>query len=172
MIPGALDLQDQYASLKMPVSIIAGDEDRLIDTDTQSHRLHGNIVQSKFHRVPGAGHMVHQTATGSVMAAIGQVSKDIPSEPARKCKCPGTRLIFGIGGDCDQTAVQSAHPGRTDCTSERGGNSDPRCNHNNAALFWSRDHYPDSVGYFAQFRAGASGWTAPTRACPARIGRR
>src|SRR6476620_11226646 len=70
MIPGALDLQDQYASLKMPVSIIAGDEDRLIDTDTQSHRLHRNIVQSKFHRVPGAGHMVHQTATGSVMAAI------------------------------------------------------------------------------------------------------
>ena len=82
MIPGALDLQDQYASLKMPVSIIAGDEDRLVDTDTQSHRLHGNIVQSKFHRVPGAGHMVHQTATGSVMAAISQVSKDMPSEPA------------------------------------------------------------------------------------------
>jgi pimeloyl-ACP methyl ester carboxylesterase len=81
MIPGALDLQDQYASLKMPVSIIAGEEDRLIDTDTQSHRLHGNIAQSKFYRVSGAGHMVHQTATGSVMAAISQVSKDIPSEP-------------------------------------------------------------------------------------------
>ena len=81
MIPGALDLQDQYASLKMPVSIIAGEEDRLIDTDTQSHRLHGNITQSKFHHVSGAGHMVHQTATGSVMAAISQVSKDIPSEP-------------------------------------------------------------------------------------------
>ena len=81
MIPGAVDLQDQYASLKMPVSIIAGDEDRLVDTDTQSLRLHGNIVQSKFHRVPGVGHMVHQTATGSVMAAIRQVSEDMPSEP-------------------------------------------------------------------------------------------
>ena len=86
MIPGALDLQDQYASLKMPVSIIAGDKDRLIDTDTQSHRLHGNIVQSKFHRVPDAGHMVHQTATGSVMAAISQVSKDMPSEPAANAR--------------------------------------------------------------------------------------
>ncbi|MCK1512728.1 alpha/beta hydrolase [Bradyrhizobium sp. 190] len=81
MIPAALDLQDQYASLKMPVSIIAGDEDRLIDTDTQSRRLHGNIVQSKFHRVPGAGHMVHQTATGSVMAAINRVSGDMQLEP-------------------------------------------------------------------------------------------
>ena len=81
MIPGAIALQDQYASLKMPVSIIAGEEDRVVDTDTQSLRLHGNIVQSKFHRVPGVGHMVHQTATGAVMAAISQVSKDMPSEP-------------------------------------------------------------------------------------------
>jgi pimeloyl-ACP methyl ester carboxylesterase len=81
MIPGAFDLQDQYASLKMPVGIIAGEEDRLIDTDTQSHRLHENIVQSKYHRVPGAGHMVHQTATGSLMGLIRQVSKDMPSQP-------------------------------------------------------------------------------------------
>jgi pimeloyl-ACP methyl ester carboxylesterase len=81
MIPGAFELQDQYATLKMPVSIVAGEGDRLIDTDTQSLRLHGNIVQSKFHRVPGAGHMVHQTATDAVMAAIRRVSKDMLSEP-------------------------------------------------------------------------------------------
>jgi pimeloyl-ACP methyl ester carboxylesterase len=90
MIPGAVDLQDQYAILKMPVSIIAGEEDRLIDTDTQSHRLHGNITQSKFHRVPGAGHMVHQTATDSVMAAIRQVSKDMPSEPHANARVRNT----------------------------------------------------------------------------------
>ena len=71
-------------SLKMPVSIIAGEEDRLIDTDTQSHRLHGDIAQSKFHRVPGAGHMVHQTATGSVMSAIDQVCTDMAAGAGRK----------------------------------------------------------------------------------------
>jgi pimeloyl-ACP methyl ester carboxylesterase len=81
MIPGAVEFQDRYANLKMPVSIIAGEEDRLINIDEQSHRLHGNIAQSKFHRVRGAGHMVHQTATGSVMSAIDQVSPDMPSEP-------------------------------------------------------------------------------------------
>jgi pimeloyl-ACP methyl ester carboxylesterase len=86
MIPGALDLQDQYASLKMPVSIIAGDEDRLVDTDTQSLRLHGNIVQSKFHRVPGVGHMVHQTATGSLMSAIDQVATDMTAKPVAKAR--------------------------------------------------------------------------------------
>jgi len=81
MIPGAIDFQDRYANLKMPVSIIAGEEDRLIDIDEQSLRLHGNIAQSNFHRVPGAGHMVHQTATSSVMSAINQVSADMGSEP-------------------------------------------------------------------------------------------
>ena len=80
LIPGAVDFQDRYANLKMPVSIIAGEEDRLIDIDEQSHRLHGNIVQSNFHRVPGAGHMVHQTATSSVISAINQVSTDMSSE--------------------------------------------------------------------------------------------
>ena len=70
----------------MPVSIIAGEEDRLIDIDEQSGRLHGDIVQSNFHRVPGTGHMVHQTATGSVMSAINQVSKDMPSEPAANAR--------------------------------------------------------------------------------------
>jgi pimeloyl-ACP methyl ester carboxylesterase len=82
MIPGAVHAQDRYAELKMPVSIIAGEEDRLIDIDEQSLRLHEDIAQSKFHRVPGAGHMVHQTATRSVMSAIDQVSAGMPSEPA------------------------------------------------------------------------------------------
>jgi pimeloyl-ACP methyl ester carboxylesterase len=81
MIPGAVEFQDRYANLKMPVSIIAGEEDRLNNIDEQSDRLHGNIAQSKFHRVRDAGHMVHQTATGSVMSAIDQVSTDMPSEP-------------------------------------------------------------------------------------------
>jgi len=84
MIPGAVEFRDQYANLKMPVSIIAGEEDRLIDIDEQSYRLHGDIAQSNFHRVPGAGHMVHQTATGSVMSAIDQVCTDMAPEPAAK----------------------------------------------------------------------------------------
>ena len=86
MIPGAVDFQNRYANLKMPVSIIAGENDRLIDIDEQSHRLHGNIAQSKFHRVAGAGHMVHQTATGSVMSAIDQVSTDMLSSRPQNAK--------------------------------------------------------------------------------------
>lgn len=82
LIPGAFEFQNQYAALKMPVAIIAGDKDRLVDITTQSYRLHRDIAQSKFISVPGAGHMVHQTATESVMAAIRDVSQDMPSQPA------------------------------------------------------------------------------------------
>ena len=43
MIPDAFKLRNQYADLKMPVVIIAGEQDRLIDIDTQSARLHSDI---------------------------------------------------------------------------------------------------------------------------------
>jgi pimeloyl-ACP methyl ester carboxylesterase len=64
--------------LKMPVVIIAGEQDQLIDIDTQSARLHSAISQSLFHRVAQNGHMIHQTATGEVMAAINEVAGNGP----------------------------------------------------------------------------------------------
>ena len=76
MIPDAFHFRDEYSNLKMPVVIVAGDEDRLVDTDAQSTRLHRDVPQSRFHRVPGTGHMIHQTATGVVMAAINEVAQD------------------------------------------------------------------------------------------------
>jgi pimeloyl-ACP methyl ester carboxylesterase len=74
MIPGAFEFRKDYARLKMPVSIIAGEEDRLIDIDKQSTRLHNEVTQSTLRRVPGVGHMVHQTATDLVMAAIDEAA--------------------------------------------------------------------------------------------------
>jgi pimeloyl-ACP methyl ester carboxylesterase len=74
MIPNAIASSGEYENLKMPVIIIAGVNDRLIDTDQQSGRLHDEIRHSKMHRVPGTGHMVHQTATPSVMSAIDEAA--------------------------------------------------------------------------------------------------
>ena len=74
MIPDAFQFRDQYANLKMPVVIVAGEEDRLVDIDTQSERLHRDVSQSRFHRVPETGHMIHQTATGVVMSAIDEAA--------------------------------------------------------------------------------------------------
>ena len=74
MIPDAFKLCNQYADLNMPVVIIAGEQDRLIDIDTQSARLHSDIPQSRLDRVAGNGHMIQQTATDQVMASIREVS--------------------------------------------------------------------------------------------------
>jgi pimeloyl-ACP methyl ester carboxylesterase len=75
MVPDAFVMRNQYGRLKMPVVIIAGNKDRLIDIDEQSQRLHRDISQSRFHSIPGTGHMVHQSATNAVMAAINEAAK-------------------------------------------------------------------------------------------------
>jgi len=74
MIPNALASAKTYDELAMPVIIIAGEDDRLIDIDEQSERLHGEIRQSKMHRIAGTGHMVQQSATGEVMKAIDEAA--------------------------------------------------------------------------------------------------
>jgi len=73
MIPDAFMLRGQYANLNMPVVIIAGEEDKLIDIDSQSARLHSDVSHSVFHRLAGNGHMIQQTATDQVMSAIREV---------------------------------------------------------------------------------------------------
>jgi pimeloyl-ACP methyl ester carboxylesterase len=82
LIPGAFAAHGDYAKLRMPVAIIAGAEDRLIDIEDQSARLHAEIPQSSLERVQGAGHMVHQTAPGCVMAAIERVSHAARTGPS------------------------------------------------------------------------------------------
>jgi pimeloyl-ACP methyl ester carboxylesterase len=74
MVPNALMSRGRYAELKMPVTIIAGEQDELIDTKTQSARLHSDISHSTFHRIGGNGHMIQQTATEEVMRAIQEVA--------------------------------------------------------------------------------------------------
>ena len=76
MIPNAFAYEGGYERLKMPIVIVAGEEDRVVDIE-QSAQLHRQIVQSTFHRLSGAGHMVHQTETAEVMSAINEVSKKI-----------------------------------------------------------------------------------------------
>ncbi len=69
MIPDAYHFQNSYKDLKMPVVIVAGEDDKIVDIE-QSVRLHSEISHSKLHRIPAAGHMIHQTGTHQVMSAI------------------------------------------------------------------------------------------------------
>jgi pimeloyl-ACP methyl ester carboxylesterase len=74
MVPDALMERGHYGGLKMPTVIIAGQQDKLVDTETQSARLHSDIPHSSFHRLAGNGHMIQQTATDEVMSALREVT--------------------------------------------------------------------------------------------------
>jgi pimeloyl-ACP methyl ester carboxylesterase len=73
MIPAAHNLEKQYRLLQMPVAIVAGADDRLIESEQSAH-LHRDIPHSTLRCVPGTGHMVHQTATAEIMTAIDKVA--------------------------------------------------------------------------------------------------
>ena len=64
----------RYSDLAMPVIVLAGQEDKLVDTARQSARLKSSLPNASFHAVGGAGHMVHQSDPTAVMAAIEEAA--------------------------------------------------------------------------------------------------
>ena len=68
----ALKLRRQEGELSVPTVLIAGEKDRMVRTRWQAARLHQRVPTTRLHVVPGAGHMVHHTATENVMQAIRQ----------------------------------------------------------------------------------------------------
>lgn len=76
MIPAAFASAKTYNELAMPTIILAGENDRIIDIDEQSSRLHDEVKQSKFHRIAGAGHMIQQSSTDHLMAAIDEAAAE------------------------------------------------------------------------------------------------
>jgi pimeloyl-ACP methyl ester carboxylesterase len=83
MVPAAFSLRSRYRELTMPIVIMAGADDRLIDTHAQSERLHRALPHSELQLVPGAGHMIQQQAPLQVLDAIEQAGR-VPerAEPA------------------------------------------------------------------------------------------
>jgi pimeloyl-ACP methyl ester carboxylesterase len=78
MIPAAHELQHHYRQLKVPIGIIAGEDDRLIEVE-QAEALHRDIPQSNLILVAGSGHMVHQTATTAVLSLVDEVAANLRS---------------------------------------------------------------------------------------------
>lgn len=73
MIPAAAAASGTYGEISMPTVILAGEEDRLIEVE-QSARFHRLVQGSRLRRIARAGHMIQQTETSSVMAAIDEVA--------------------------------------------------------------------------------------------------
>jgi pimeloyl-ACP methyl ester carboxylesterase len=73
MITSVLALRKEYNKLTLPVTIIAGDGDKVVFR-RMSERLAGNIPQSTLKIIRGAGHMVHYFAPQRVVQAIDVIA--------------------------------------------------------------------------------------------------
>jgi pimeloyl-ACP methyl ester carboxylesterase len=62
MPDAAARLARRHAELRMPIEIICGAEDQIVDVDRQSRRLNSKIAHSRLTVIPNAGHMFHHTS--------------------------------------------------------------------------------------------------------------
>ena len=70
MTPSAAALAKRYDELKMPIVIMAGTGDRLVDFARQSGRLDEVLAKSTLVPFEGAGHMIHHSAPEKVVDGI------------------------------------------------------------------------------------------------------
>ena len=75
MIPGAADLAEHYSELSIPIAIVAGIGDRIVDCDGQAGRLGAELPQSELRKISEAGHMIHHIVPEVVVAAILDVAR-------------------------------------------------------------------------------------------------
>ncbi len=74
MIPAAAALASRYGELSLPVTIIAGEGDAIVDA-SQPQLFHQALPQSRYVQLEGSGHMVHHTAPDAVIAAIRETPR-------------------------------------------------------------------------------------------------
>ena len=68
-------LSRYYAQIKLPVVIVTGDSDRVLDPEQQSFSLHKTIPHSHLIVLPDTGHQLPQTRPDAVIAAIHRVGE-------------------------------------------------------------------------------------------------
>ncbi len=75
MVPAAKELQQHYAELTMPVTLMAGDGDKIADQEDNSARLHQELKHSELRLLPGMGHMLHHLAQDDIAAEVIHLSE-------------------------------------------------------------------------------------------------
>jgi pimeloyl-ACP methyl ester carboxylesterase len=92
MIPAAVTLSERYGELSMPVEILAGTDDEIVDVDRQSKTFHLQLPESELRLIEGGGHMIHYLAPQQVVEAIDRISES--GEAGRRL--PDRRRIAGL----------------------------------------------------------------------------
>jgi pimeloyl-ACP methyl ester carboxylesterase len=93
LLDAAKGFSHLYRELSVPVRLIAGSDDRIVDTDEHSARLHRELGTSTFHRVAGCGHMVHHAAPEEVLAAIAALGSAHGSNALARLAAAATKPL-------------------------------------------------------------------------------
>jgi pimeloyl-ACP methyl ester carboxylesterase len=75
MTPSVMELERHYGELTMPVTIITGADDQIVDVGRQSARLHRELPGSEFISLPGLGHMIHHLDPDAVANAVVRMAQ-------------------------------------------------------------------------------------------------
>lgn len=78
MMPAASDLSERLGELHVPLTIIAGESDAVVDVEDHSKRLHEVLPGSRLVVVPSVGHMVHYVAQHQIAEAVSATTALIP----------------------------------------------------------------------------------------------
>jgi pimeloyl-ACP methyl ester carboxylesterase len=88
LVPSAAALAKRYRELDVPLVILAGADDTVVDPDRHARKLHDEVGYSSLHVFPRTGHMVHHAAAKELTAAVGlsgaemlaQLAKAVPDQ--------------------------------------------------------------------------------------------
>ena len=70
LLPSAAALVARYNELKLPVLVVAGDGDRIINPRHHSRRLSELLPNCRLLVLPGVGHMVHHMDSRKICKAM------------------------------------------------------------------------------------------------------
>ncbi|WP_246295018.1 alpha/beta fold hydrolase [Piscinibacter koreensis] len=90
MIGQAKASSERHGELRVPVAIIAGTDDVVVDVEAHSVHLHEELQNSSLVVLPGAGHMVHYVAPEAVVAAVNTLQPDGMPMSASSDSIPAT----------------------------------------------------------------------------------
>lgn len=74
MIPAVSEFRELYAGLQVPVTLVAGAGDKIVDAASHSTALHRELPNSTLVLVPGVGHMVHYAATEDIARTVERMT--------------------------------------------------------------------------------------------------
>jgi pimeloyl-ACP methyl ester carboxylesterase len=79
-------LQPHYSRLRVPLAIITGGLDAIVDARDHSCQLHQQAPESTLSILPGQGHMIHYSAKGQIGRAVDSLMGLASAKPKRSSR--------------------------------------------------------------------------------------